>query len=222
MSITDVMFPDFPQDVHADVGVVLGAGIASLFVLQKAIDLLVDGKVGHLILSGGAVINDLPETAFFKPLLAPYLEKMGLPLPNDGEKEADYMGLQYLYKSGYDPTAFVDFFEKVQTMEKKKPGTMAKVFATEAANKVCDVAVQVHGGYGYIDEFPVERHFRKLAHEETFAGSFVAHHIYRLTRLRLGRRSIFLILLLCGLSSGATVAAHFIERPVPSDAASAR
>jgi beta-barrel assembly-enhancing protease len=46
------------------------------------------------------------------------------------EREADYMGLQYLYKSGYDPTAFVDFFEKIQTMEKKKPGTMAKVFST--------------------------------------------------------------------------------------------
>ena len=46
------------------------------------------------------------------------------------EKEADDLGLQYLYKSGYDPTAFVDFFEKLQTMEKKKPGTMAKVFST--------------------------------------------------------------------------------------------
>ena len=46
------------------------------------------------------------------------------------EAEADYLGLQYLYKTGYDPTAFVDFFEKVQTMEKKKPGTIAKVFAT--------------------------------------------------------------------------------------------
>ena len=46
------------------------------------------------------------------------------------EKEADYLGLQYLYKAGYDPTAFVDFFEKIQTLEKKKPGTMAKVFST--------------------------------------------------------------------------------------------
>jgi predicted Zn-dependent protease len=46
------------------------------------------------------------------------------------EKEADYLGLQYLYKTGYDPTAFVDFFEKIQTLEKKKPGTMAKVFST--------------------------------------------------------------------------------------------
>ena len=46
------------------------------------------------------------------------------------EREADYLGLQYLYKAGYDPTAFVDFFEKIQTLEKKKPGTMAKVFST--------------------------------------------------------------------------------------------
>jgi predicted Zn-dependent protease len=46
------------------------------------------------------------------------------------EREADYLGLQYLYKTGYDPTAFVDFFEKIQSMEKKKPGTMSKVFST--------------------------------------------------------------------------------------------
>ena len=46
------------------------------------------------------------------------------------EREADFLGLQYLYKAGYDPTAFVDFFEKIQTLEKKKPGTMSKVFAT--------------------------------------------------------------------------------------------
>jgi beta-barrel assembly-enhancing protease len=46
------------------------------------------------------------------------------------EREADFLGLQYLYKTGYDPTSFVDFFEKIQSMEKKKPGTVSKVFAT--------------------------------------------------------------------------------------------
>ena len=45
------------------------------------------------------------------------------------EAEADYLGLQYMYKSGYDPNAFVTFFEKVEAMEKKKPGTLAKAFA---------------------------------------------------------------------------------------------
>src|SRR3989440_5057530 len=46
------------------------------------------------------------------------------------ESEADFLGLQYLYKSGYDPTAFVDFFEKVQSLELKKPGTLSKVFSS--------------------------------------------------------------------------------------------
>jgi beta-barrel assembly-enhancing protease len=46
------------------------------------------------------------------------------------ESEADYLGVQYMYKAGYDPTAFVDFFEKIQTLEKRKPGTMSKLFST--------------------------------------------------------------------------------------------
>jgi predicted Zn-dependent protease len=46
------------------------------------------------------------------------------------ESEADMLGLQYMYKTGYDPEAFVDFFEKIQSLEKKKPGTLAKVFST--------------------------------------------------------------------------------------------
>jgi len=44
------------------------------------------------------------------------------------EAQADYLGLQYMYKAGYDPQAFVAFFEKVEAMEKKKPGTLAKAF----------------------------------------------------------------------------------------------
>ncbi len=46
------------------------------------------------------------------------------------EAEADMLGLEYMYKTGYDPTAFVDFFEKIETLEKRKPGTMNKVFST--------------------------------------------------------------------------------------------
>lgn len=40
------------------------------------------------------------------------------------------MGLQYMYKAGYDPTAFVDFFEKIETLEQKTPGSVARVFMT--------------------------------------------------------------------------------------------
>src|SRR5205807_863263 len=46
------------------------------------------------------------------------------------ESEADFLGVQYLYKAGYDPQAFTSFFEKVRSLEKKRPGTLAKAFAT--------------------------------------------------------------------------------------------
>ncbi len=46
------------------------------------------------------------------------------------EAQADQLGLEYLYKTGYDPLAFVDFFERIETIEKKKPGVVAKVFST--------------------------------------------------------------------------------------------
>jgi beta-barrel assembly-enhancing protease len=45
------------------------------------------------------------------------------------EAEADWLGLQYMYKSGYDPQAFIQFFEKIDALEKHKPGTLAKVFS---------------------------------------------------------------------------------------------
>jgi hypothetical protein len=60
---------------------------------------------------------------------------LGLPLTfmkfqRNFEAEADYLGLQYMYKTGYDPQAFISFFEKIQAKEKKKPGTIAKAFAS--------------------------------------------------------------------------------------------
>jgi beta-barrel assembly-enhancing protease len=46
------------------------------------------------------------------------------------ESEADYLGIEYMYRAGYDPSGFVSFFEKIQAMEKKKPGTLSKAFDT--------------------------------------------------------------------------------------------
>ncbi len=64
-------------------------------------------------------------------------EGMGLGIPltflhfsRGFEAEADYLGIEYMYRSGYDPSAFVTFFEKIQAMEKKKPGTLSKAFDT--------------------------------------------------------------------------------------------
>jgi len=44
------------------------------------------------------------------------------------EAQADYLGVQYMYATGYDPQSFVQFFEKLEAMEKKKTGTIAKAF----------------------------------------------------------------------------------------------
>jgi len=46
------------------------------------------------------------------------------------EAEADYLGLQYLYRTGYDPGAAVSFFEKLQAKESAKPGSVSKMFST--------------------------------------------------------------------------------------------
>ncbi len=46
------------------------------------------------------------------------------------EGQADYLGVQYMYRAGYDPQAFVTFFEKIQNLEKRKPGAVSKAFST--------------------------------------------------------------------------------------------
>ena len=77
-------------------------------------------------------------------ILAPYgmagygiYEGLNLAIPmsylkftRDAEKEADYLGLQYMYKAGYDPNAFVSFFEKIEAEERRHPGSIPKIFST--------------------------------------------------------------------------------------------
>jgi beta-barrel assembly-enhancing protease len=53
-----------------------------------------------------------------------------LKFSRDSEREADFLGLEYMYKAGYDPNAFVTFFERIQSDEKRRPGTIPKVFST--------------------------------------------------------------------------------------------
>src|SRR5216683_2511799 len=53
-----------------------------------------------------------------------------LKFSRDAEREADFLGLQYMYKAGYDPNAYVTFFERIQADEKRRPGTIPRVFST--------------------------------------------------------------------------------------------
>jgi hypothetical protein len=74
------------------------------------------------------------------PVAYAVAEVAGLAVPlgflkfsRDAEREADLLGLEYDYVSGYDPEAFVEFFEKLN-VEKKKPNLVAKAFATHPMN----------------------------------------------------------------------------------------
>lgn len=56
------------------------------------------------------------------------LELLGI--TRESEKEADQLGIQYLWNTGYDPNAFVSLFEKLQEQEKSKPGRLSGFFRT--------------------------------------------------------------------------------------------
>ncbi len=76
-----------------------------------------------LIFIGGWTVYGIYEAA-----------SIGVPLTflhfsREFEAQADYLGVQYMYRAGYDPQAFISFFEKIQALEKRKPGMVAKAFA---------------------------------------------------------------------------------------------
>ena len=60
---------------------------------------------------------------------------------------------------------------KEQQQPFSREASMAKLFASEMSNRVCDRAVQIHGGAGYIDEFPVERYLRDARVQTIYEGT---------------------------------------------------
>ena len=62
------------------------------------------------------------------------------------ESEADFLGTQYMYAAGYDPQAAVNFFEKIQAQEKKKPGTLSKAFAShpQTPDRIADLQKEIN------------------------------------------------------------------------------
>ncbi|SEB24667.1 acyl-CoA dehydrogenase family protein [Variovorax sp. YR216] len=58
-----------------------------------------------------------------------------------------------------------------------KEAAMAKLFASEMAEKVCSDALQIHGGYGYLNDFPVERYYRDVRVTKIYEGT---SHIQKL------------------------------------------
>jgi butyryl-CoA dehydrogenase len=52
-----------------------------------------------------------------------------------------------------------------------KEASMAKLFASEMAERVCSDAIQIHGGYGYVNDFPVERIYRDVRVAQIYEGA---------------------------------------------------
>lgn len=75
-----------------------------------------------------------PAVAVIKQVTSIVVPMSFLKFSRDSEREADFLGLEYQYASGYDPTAFVDFFEKLEAQEKNRVGFIARAFSTHPMN----------------------------------------------------------------------------------------
>ena len=78
------------------------------------------------------------------------LSQLAIPLTflefsREYEAEADYLGIQYAYRAGYDPQGMVSIFEKLDALEKHKPGALSKAFSDHPAtpDRVADVEQEI-------------------------------------------------------------------------------
>ena len=94
-----------------------------------------------------------------------------------GHAIGDFQALRFMLAdmTTQQQTAELLTWRAATLKEQKTPFTreasMAKLFASEMSNRVCDKAVQLHGGYGYIDEFPVERYLRDARVQTIYEGT---------------------------------------------------
>jgi len=91
---------------------------------MRAMDL---GVLAGILLGGGIIGNVLYNGGGFFESLA------FLKFTRGAEEEADKLGVQYMWAAGYDPNAMATMFEKLEAKNKKKPGTISKLFATHPA-----------------------------------------------------------------------------------------
>ncbi len=94
-----------------------------------------------------------------------------------GQPIGDFQAIRWMLADMATQTQAAELlvYRAAALKEAKQPFTreasMAKLFASEVSNRVCDRAVQIHGGYGYIDEFPVERYLRDARVQTIYEGT---------------------------------------------------
>jgi predicted Zn-dependent protease len=94
---------------------------------QRKMQILDYGLLAGILLGGGVIGNVLYNAGGL-------IEGLSfLKFTRGAEEEADRLGVQYMWAAGYDPNAMSTMFEKLEAKNKKKPGTIAKLFATHPA-----------------------------------------------------------------------------------------
>ena len=94
---------------------------------QRKMELIDYGMLAGVLLGGPILSNVLYNGAGF-------FEGMAfLKFSRGAEEEADKLGVQYMWAAGYDPSAMATMFEKLEAKNKKKPGTISKMFADHPA-----------------------------------------------------------------------------------------
>ena len=80
-------------------------------------------SIGLIFIPGGWAVYEGTQAAMGIGVPAAFMK-----FSRSFEAEADFLGMEYMYKAGYDPQSFISFFEKIEAQEKKKPGVVAKAF----------------------------------------------------------------------------------------------
>jgi alkylation response protein AidB-like acyl-CoA dehydrogenase len=123
--------------------------------LQYTLATLDGGRIGI-----GALSVGLAQAAFDEAL------KYAKERQTFGEPIANHQAIQWMLaeaETNINAARLMVYqaaFSKAQGKSFTKQAAMAKMFATEMAEKVCRDAIQIHGGYGYSSEYPVERIYR--------------------------------------------------------------
>jgi len=94
-----------------------------------------------------------------------------------GQPIAEFQGLRFMLANmatelqAAELLTYRAAFLKDEGRPFTREASMAKLYASEMSNRAVDKAVQIHGGYGYIDEFPVERYFRDARVQTIYEGT---------------------------------------------------
>ena len=134
--------------------------------LQQTLATLDSGRVGI-----GALAVGLAQAAYEEAVVyAQERETFGQPIAN-------YQAIQWMLADAATEIqaarlmVYWAAWFKQQGRRYTKEAAMAKLFATEVSERVCRNAIQVHGGYGYSREFPVERHLRDVRVTQIYEGT---------------------------------------------------